>query len=106
MEMIAHQTIRVNLPAGLAAGLAQRTKKLASILLIMKNRLAPITPAYHVIAGTFVLNSQRSRHPSEDISAGAKVSIISSDPFCVDPFWTPGPISATLRHCAWPRDKN
>src|SRR5712692_10507321 len=37
MEMIAHQTISVHLPAGLAASLAQGDKKLAPIFIVEKD---------------------------------------------------------------------
>jgi hypothetical protein len=40
MEMIAHETERMHLPAGLGARLAQCPEKASAILLIAKDRLA------------------------------------------------------------------
>ena len=62
MKMIAHQTVSVHLPAGLGAGLSKGKEKLLPILLIQENKLAPITAAHQVIAGTRILNAQRSSH--------------------------------------------
>jgi hypothetical protein len=56
-----HQ-VKVNLPANLGAGLAQRAEESLAILVIKEDRFTPISPAHEVVDGTGKLNSQWSRH--------------------------------------------
>jgi hypothetical protein len=62
LAMIAHQTVSVHLPAGLAASLPKGKEKLLPILLIQENKLTPITAAHQVIASSCILNAQWSSH--------------------------------------------
>jgi hypothetical protein len=62
MEMIAHQTVGMHLPAGLLAGSTQGLEKALSIQIIPKNLLPPIAPAHQMINSPLVLNAQLARH--------------------------------------------
>lgn len=56
MKMIAHQTIRVNLPPRAPARPGQELKEESSIGVPRKDRLAPITPTQHMIDGARILD--------------------------------------------------
>jgi hypothetical protein len=58
MKIIAHQAIRMHLPAGFSARCAQGPEKISSIQIIAKNFFAPIASAHQVINGALILNSQ------------------------------------------------
>jgi hypothetical protein len=58
MEMIAHQTERMDLPFGLRTGFAQRRQKQSAILIVDKNSIPLIASIHHVINGSS--NSARS----------------------------------------------
>ncbi len=62
MEMIAHQTIRMRLPLGLAARLAQGGKKSLAVLVIPEDILTLIPAVHDVIHGPRILNAQLARH--------------------------------------------
>jgi hypothetical protein len=56
MKMIVHQAIGMHLPPRLETDLTERTQKLLAIRIIVKNRLAPIAPAHHVVARPSILD--------------------------------------------------
>ena len=62
MEMIAHQTERMDLPFGLRTGFAQRRQKQSAILIVDKNSLVLIASIHHVINSSLKLYSKFPRH--------------------------------------------
>jgi hypothetical protein len=57
MKVITHQTISMNLPVGFVARFAESFQKTPAILIVLENRLAPISPVYHMIDCSWVLHS-------------------------------------------------
>ena len=49
VKVVAHQAIRVHLPAGLLTGRRQRLQQPLPVLVIPKDRLPPVAPIHHMI---------------------------------------------------------
>jgi hypothetical protein len=62
MEMIAHQTKGMYLPAGFGASLAQRGEEPLPILIIAENGFPPVAAAHHMINRAGILDSNLARH--------------------------------------------
>src|SRR6266404_5105335 len=62
MKMIAHQTIRMYLPIGLAARFGQRSQKEFPVSCIPKNSFPPVAAIHHVVNRPFILHSELSCH--------------------------------------------
>jgi hypothetical protein len=77
MKMIAHQTIRVNLPLCLAASLSQGTQKPLPVCLVPENVLTPVAAIHHVINRPLIFHSQFARH--EQISQITPLCVNSKD---------------------------
>src|SRR6185503_5470212 len=86
MKMIAHQTIGMDLPFSLQAGLGQCFKEPFPIRVILENRLLPITAVHDMINRSWVLEPKFSGHASHPTQPGELLSIAWSDPFT---FMTP-----------------
>ena len=65
MKMIVHQAIGMHLPAGLGAALAQGFQKKLAVLVILENRLPPISPVHDVINRAGILHSEFARHAND-----------------------------------------
>jgi len=57
MKVVAHQTIRMHLPAGLFAGLPQRLKEPVAILVVLEDGVATVATVHNVIDRTGILNA-------------------------------------------------
>src|SRR6266478_8352235 len=57
MKVIAHQAIRMDLPAGLFTSLPERFKKALPVLVVIENGVAPVASAHQVIDRAAVLNA-------------------------------------------------
>jgi hypothetical protein len=68
VKVIAHQTICVHLPFGLAASLIQRSQKATPVLVILEDVLALISAIQEVVNGPRILDAQLARH-SPDLPA-------------------------------------
>ena len=64
MKMIAHETPGMELPAGLVAGFAKGGEEGAPILIVAKDRFAPVAAIHDVVDGSGKLYAQRSWHRS------------------------------------------
>src|SRR5262245_35822106 len=62
MKMIGHQTIGMNPPTGLGAGLPERLKKKLPIRIILENRFTPIAVVHHLVNRPGALNSELTSH--------------------------------------------
>ena len=60
--MIAHQAIRMNLPASLLACLGQRLEEVLSVHVIEVDVFAPIPTAHHMVHCTWIFHPQLARH--------------------------------------------
>ena len=57
VKVVGHETVGMDLPTGLLAGLAQGGEKALAVLVIRVNVLPPVTPVHDVVNGTRVLDS-------------------------------------------------
>jgi hypothetical protein len=67
MKMVRHQTIGMNLKAGLLTGFAQCFQEKFAILVLPKNCFVPVDPIHHLINRSQKLNadfSWRGSHPA------------------------------------------
>src|ERR1039458_1857633 len=62
VEVVSHQAIRMDLPAGLLASLGQGFEEVLAIDIINKNVLPAVAPVYGVVDGARILHSHRARH--------------------------------------------
>ena len=62
IEMIAHQTERMDLPFGLRTDFAQRRQKKSAVLIVDKNSLPLIASIHHVINRSLKLDPKFPRH--------------------------------------------
>jgi len=62
VEMIAHKTKGMNLPAGLGARLTERGDETLAIFIIKEDGFAPISTIHQVIEGTLVFYAQLAGH--------------------------------------------
>ena len=62
VDVIGHQAIGVNLPAGLGASLPQRRKEKFPVLIILEDGFPPVSAIHHVIYRAGILDSQLARH--------------------------------------------
>ena len=60
--MIAHQTKRMHLPIGLAAGLLKRFQKALTVGIVAEDWFAPVPTVHDVVHGRGVLNPKFARH--------------------------------------------
>jgi len=65
VEVISHQAVCVNLPAGFLARLRQRFEKILPIHVVHENVLAPIAPIHEMVNGAGVLDAQLAWHTDE-----------------------------------------
>jgi hypothetical protein len=70
VNVVFHQAIGMDLPAGFLAGIAQRSEEGLTIFVIKEDRLTPISTAHQVVDGSRKLNAQRSRHATIEENAG------------------------------------
>ena len=62
VKMIAHETPGMELPPGLLAGFTKGGEEGAPILIVAKDRLAPVAAIHEVVDGPRILNAQWPRH--------------------------------------------
>lgn len=62
MKMIGHQTIRMDLPAGLVTGFGEALKEAQSILVVVEDGFAAVAAVHEVVQRSGVLQSQLSGH--------------------------------------------
>src|SRR5207249_10661642 len=62
VEMIWHEAIGMNLPARLAARLAQSLDKPLAVDVVAEDIFAPVPTIYDVVAGPWVLTPKFARH--------------------------------------------
>jgi hypothetical protein len=62
MKMIVHQAIRMNLPVGLGATLAEGIQKELTILFVLENGLLMVASIHHMINCAFIFHSKFARH--------------------------------------------
>jgi hypothetical protein len=62
MKVIAHQAIGVHLPASLFGSLAEGGQKLPAVLIVRKNRFAPVTAIHQMVYCPRVLDAQFASH--------------------------------------------
>src|SRR5579862_5526818 len=85
VKVIAHETIRMNLPIGFFARLLQRFEEEFSVVIIVENVL-PVIPSVHdMIDCSFVLNSKLPGHARQCGPTARELSILRTDP-CSDEF--------------------
>ncbi len=64
MAVVGHQAVCMTQPVESRHHLRQRTQVHPPVLIVLEDRLAPITTGHHMIQGTGELDSQRSSHAS------------------------------------------
>src|SRR5512141_2244888 len=64
VKMMAHQTIGMNLPTGLRAGLPQGLQKALPIPVVLKNGLAAVATVHDMVDRATVLDPELARHRS------------------------------------------
>ena len=62
VKMIRHEAIGMNLPAGLAAHLAQGLDNPLAVGVVVEDRFAPVPTVHHVVQSPGVLNPKFARH--------------------------------------------
>jgi septum formation inhibitor-activating ATPase MinD len=62
MKMIAHQTIRMDAPAGLGAGFREGFKETDAVVVVLEDGFTAVTAIHHVIDRSGVLDSQLAGH--------------------------------------------
>ena len=62
MKMIAHETIRMNLPIGLGASLGERDEKLFVIEIVAKDGFTMVATIHDVIDRAGIFDAQRTGH--------------------------------------------
>jgi hypothetical protein len=65
----------MHLPAGLAAGFAERFQEAPPIQVVFENRFPPVAPVHQVIDRAGILDSQFSPHTPPKIAKGPMMSI-------------------------------
>jgi hypothetical protein len=88
MKMVVHQAIRVNLPAGLAAGFAQSGHEPFPVKIVIKDRLAAVAAIHHVINRSGILNPQLPGH-SFGLATNLPHVKARTDPFMLDNDFSP-----------------
>ena len=68
MIMIIHQDPGMDTPPALSADLGKNLQKIATIHIILKNRLAPIPPRQNMIIRPGIFNADTARHISVSLS--------------------------------------
>src|SRR5664280_1078534 len=68
MKMVAHQVIRMHLPAGLDTCLAKRCQKTVPVRVAKKYGLPPVPTVHHVVDSPRILHPQFPPHPAIKIS--------------------------------------
>src|ERR1022692_1383840 len=76
MKVVQHQTISMNLPACFVARFAEGFQKTLPILIVLENRLSPVSPVHDVIDRSRILHSQFARHAPKALSRGLSVKPI------------------------------
>src|ERR1017187_8814318 len=76
MKVVQHQTISMNLPAGFVARFAESFQKTLPILIVLENRLSPVSPVHDVIDRSRILHSQFARHAPKALSRDLSVKPI------------------------------
>ena len=62
MEMIAHETIRMDLPAGLGAGFAEGGQESAMVEVILEDGLAAVATVHDVVDGAGIFDAEFTGH--------------------------------------------
>src|SRR5664279_1746085 len=78
--MVAHQAIRMNLPASLLAGLGQRLAEVLSVHVIEVDVFVAIPTAHHVVHHTGIFYPQLARHESTRSLRGMRLFLKPSGP--------------------------
>src|ERR1035438_7001665 len=63
VKVVAHEAIRMHLPAGLLTRLRERLQEPLPVLVILENGLPPVAPIHHVINRPRILDAQLPSHP-------------------------------------------
>jgi hypothetical protein len=85
MEVVGHETIPMDLPTGLLAGLAQSFEEVLTVLVIGKYLFATIAAVHDVVKRAGILNAQLAGHRQKLIGYPPFVSIVMTDPFFAQP---------------------
>src|SRR5437660_8172326 len=80
MEMVVHQTPRVDLPARLLACLFECSQESFSISIILENGFSAVAPTHDVIDGPRIFQTQLSWHRMNLYRRWLFVSIVTTDP--------------------------
>ena len=83
MKVIGPEVRLMHVPAGLAAGFAQRAEKPPPVLVIPEIRLAPVAAIHHTIDHPGILHSELPRHAPQIAPQRCHMSISRADPFIV-----------------------
>jgi hypothetical protein len=62
VEMVSHQAVTVNLPAGFLAAFFQSGNEPVPVLVVAKDRFAMIPAIHHVVYGSGILDAQLAGH--------------------------------------------
>jgi hypothetical protein len=85
MVMIGHETISVNLPTGLLAGLGQGFEEIVPVYIVQKNVLTPVSSAHDVIHRSRIFNPQGAWH-GPSFGACAALSSYNEPRYGLTPF--------------------
>jgi hypothetical protein len=85
MVVVTHQAIGMHLPIGFLARFGQRLDEIVPIHIVQKNVLAPVSPAHHMVHGTWIFNASFARHDrfinSMTLVVNARMDHAMGDPF-------------------------
>ncbi len=76
MKVVAHQAIRVELPAGLLTRFSQSLEEVLPVNVIQEDILPPVSSAHHMVNGTRVLNTDFARHEAITARSLGSASLI------------------------------
>ena len=81
MKMIRHETIGMDLPTGLAAGLGEGVQKPLTIQVVAENKFATVTAVQDMVNRPGILNAKFACHAGQIKPQERKVSRLGTDPF-------------------------
>ena len=84
VKMIAHETIRVNLPIGFGANLGERGEKFVVIKVVAEDGFAAVATVHDVINCARIFDAQRTGHDPTLLSS--RVGVNSKERPLSDPF--------------------
>ena len=76
MEVMAHQAIGMELPLGLAAGLAQRGQKLLAVFVVPEDVLTLVPTVHHVIHGPRILKLRAPHHIRQTCCSALELKLL------------------------------